>query len=60
MMMAMIYRTKALIRWVCYTLRIKISYHKYGYDCGGYQGWYESRGRCIAFRENDGRIQFHW
>lgn len=58
----MIYKVKALVRWLRYSLRVGVSYHDYsqGSDVGGYVGWYESRGQCIAFRDVDGGVQFLW
>jgi hypothetical protein len=31
-------------------------------EVGGYDGWIESRltGNCLAFRRDDGRLQFVW
>ena len=55
------YRIKAVIRWLRYSLRIGISFHSYEpHEAGTCLGWYEARGRCIAFLEHDGTRQFIW
>lgn len=66
-----LYKVKAFIRWLRYQLRLGIVYETYSedgeiedmaldYNVGGYVGWYEARGHCIAFRNVDGNIQFKW
>lgn len=57
----MIYKIKALIRWMRYSLKFGVSYHPYGAgEAGSYLGWYEASGNCIAFRDGDGKVQFLW
>lgn len=54
------YKIKALIRWLRFSLRVGVSYHHYGSgeDCGQFVGYYQARGKCIAFRNEDGTIHF--
>ncbi len=54
------YNIKALIRWLRYSLRFGVSYHRYGEgdDCGQFVGYYKSRGKVIAFRNVNGSIHF--
>ena len=63
----LVYKIKALIRWARYSLRFGVSYHRYtdeqiqsaeGFDHP--LGWYEARGNTIAFRGDNGEIEFLW
>lgn len=63
----LVYKIKAFVRWMRYSLRFGVSYHRYtdeqiesaeGFDHP--LGYYEARGNCIAFRESDGRVSFLW
>jgi hypothetical protein len=53
-------RLKAIYRWVAF--KMDTDYKEYGPMCDvpDYDGWYEWRGRCIAFRKTDGTVQFVW
>lgn len=50
---------KSTIRLIRYYMRIGISYHKYEEpdDVGGRIGWYEARGKRIAYRTNKGYLE---
>ncbi len=61
------FKIKALIRWMRYSLRVGVSYHPYSQDqiesAENFDhplGWYEAGGDCIAFRADDGSKQFLW
>lgn len=62
----MIYKVKALVRWLRYSLRVGVSYHAYDnaqVESANFEhprGWYEARGKTIAFRGSDGGVQFLW
>lgn len=56
-----IYRNiKWLFRWLAFHISPK-GYRAYSSgNVGGYSGSYDVLGRCIAFRREDGSIQFRW
>jgi hypothetical protein len=31
-----------------------------GDKVGGWHGWYEIKGECVAFRDIDGKLSFNW
>lgn len=38
----------------------RAEYKAYGGEVGGWHGWYEFNGECIAFRDIDGKLSFNW
>lgn len=64
----MIYRIKAFVRWLRWSLRMGVSYHEYPHDMYGtglpeawhVVGWYEAGGKVIAFRNIDWTVRFLW
>ena len=55
------YTIKAMIRWVRYQMRVGVTYHPYEeWEAGTYQGWYDHFGSCIAFKRDDGSVQWLW
>lgn len=54
-------RLKAIFRYFVYHLGVVIFVpYGEGSDVPGYTGSFEWRGRCIAFEQTDGTVQFVW
>lgn len=54
-------RFKAAFRWLAYRYgTTEYGAYSDGSDIPGYAGSYTWRGHCVAFRRDDGRIQFAW
>lgn len=61
-MYMLIARLKAIFRWLAFQIG-KPTYSAYSYAArktSGYAGSYGWRGRCVAFRRDDGSVQFVW
>lgn len=54
-------RFKALFRWLAYRYgSTDYSAYSAASEVPGYEGSYTWRGRCVAFRRDDGTAQFVW
>ncbi len=54
-------RIKTLGRWLAYRSgTTKYNAYSAASDVPGYDGSYTWWGRCVAFRRDDGQIQFTW
>lgn len=53
-------RVKAIFRWLAFQTGTEYKAYDELSDVPGYDGWYEWRGRCVAFKMDDGTVQFVW
>ncbi len=53
-------RFKAAFRWLFIVTLADYRAYSAASDIPGYAGSYTWRGHCVAFRRDDGRIQFEW
>jgi hypothetical protein len=53
---------KSIYRRLQHRFGKDVTFHTYGNpeDVGGWRGWYENVGRCIAFEDTEGNILYRW
>ncbi|MHC4649064.1 MAG: hypothetical protein ACYTBJ_26730 [Planctomycetota bacterium] len=56
------YKIKGLIRYARHCSRVGVRFKAYDDPeaVGGWIGWYEQFGQCLAFKKTDGTVLYRW